>query len=69
MGFFESARKMGIDLRKYRVTIKGLEPIGGVDDMSIGKTPRRKLWYKIFNGDGTGSGYKAKKLNNKGGSL
>ena len=69
MGFFESARKLGIDLRKYRVTTKGLEPIGGVDDMSIGKTPRRKLWHKIFNGDGTGSGYKAKKLNNKGGSL
>ena len=48
MGFFESARKLGIDLRKYRVTTKGLELIGGVDDMSIEKTPRRKLWHKIF---------------------
>ena len=69
MGFFESARKLGIDLRKYRVTTKGLEPIGGVDDMGIGKIPRRKLWQRISNSNGTGSGYKAKKLNDKGGSL
>ena len=67
MGFFESARKMGIDLRKYRVTTKGLEPIGGVDDMGIGKIPRRKLWQRISNSNGTGSGYKTKKLNDKGG--
>ena len=37
--------------------------------MGIGKIPRRKLWQRISNSNGTGSGYKAKKLNDKGGSL
>ena len=61
MGLVEEAKKFGIDLREFTITGEGLKPVGGGDIRGVPKV-KLDLWGRIFSCDGTGSGYRAKKL-------